>query len=153
MNKIKNILFVLLMCSVVLFPGCGGDPPDDPQPPGTAATEEQTRVQGLMKSSTWKLQTLTVDNVAQPSAFPNMTLTFTDAGFTASGGKDVWPNNGTWSFDKGVATSFVRNDGIAVTIEAITSTDMTLSLNWTTTKFGPGRMQGIKGKNVFKFGK
>jgi hypothetical protein len=147
MNKIKNIVLILLVGSVMLFPGCGGD--KDPDPSG--GDDEQTRVLGLLKSGTWKLKSLTVDGVDQTASFPNMTLKFTDTNYSSVNGKDVWPASGTWSFTSDAATAFDRNDGTQVSIDAISATDMTLSLNWTTTKLGPGRMQRIQGKNVFKF--
>src|SRR5882672_8968853 len=101
MNVLKNIFIVLLIGGVVLLPGCGGDGPGDPGQSNNGDSQEQARVLGLMKSGTWKLQTLTVDGVDQSASFPNMTLTFTDAGFTSTNGKDVWPAAGTWSFAPG----------------------------------------------------
>jgi hypothetical protein len=150
MNKIKNIILLLLVGGVMLFPGCKGGG-DDPGPNG--GSDEKSRVSGLMKSGTWKLKSLAVDGVDQSSSFPNMTLTFSDATYASTNGKDVWPASGTWAFTSDAATAFTRNDNTQVSIDAISATDMTLSLNWATTKLGPGRVQGIQGKNVFKFGK
>ena len=124
MNKVKIIGLLLLLGSVVLFPGCGGGS-DDPGP-NNNNDSEQARVLALMKSGTWKLTNLKVDGADHTSSFQGMTLNFTDAGYTTTNGKEVWPSTGTWQFARGSSTSITRNDGTVITIDAIADAGMTL---------------------------
>ena len=87
---IKSILGVMVLSGMLLLSDCGSK--SDPTP--AAATEPQ-RVTGLMKTGTWKVQSVTVDGTDQSALFKNFTLSFTDAGFASVNGAAVWPSSGT----------------------------------------------------------
>jgi hypothetical protein len=152
MKKIRAFsnLFVLIavVSGLITFSNCGGDG-GDPDPVKTEV--EKTRL--TLTTSAWKIQSSTVDGTDQSGLFKNLTITFTTAGFTTVNGGAVWPSNGTWSFVDDTAKSFKRDDGIVVSIDSITETALTLSLTWTKTTFGGGRLLSISGKNVFVLGK
>ena len=144
---IKSILGVMVLSGVLLLSDCGSK--SDPTP--AAATEPQ-RVTGLMKTGTWKVQSVTVDGTDQSALFKNFTLSFTDAGFASVNGSAVWPSSGTWKFVNDQATSFTRDDGLVVTIQSVSSTQLIISLVWTKTTLGPGRITSVKGTTVFILG-
>lgn len=110
---------------------------------------EADKVKAVLKSATWKVQTVTVDAVDQSTLFKNFTLTFSDDGFTASNGGVVWPATGTWSFTDANATAFTRNDGITVSITTVSDTKLVLAFTWLKTTLGPGRVESVQGATIF----
>jgi hypothetical protein len=65
----------------------------------------------------------------------------------------VWPASGTWVFADGNAKTITRSDNLAVTITEVTDTKLVLTLTWATTTLGGGRVESVKGINVFTFAK
>ena len=114
---------------------------------------ETDRVKGILKSSAWKVQSVSVDNTDQTSVYKGLTLSFTDAGYTSTNGGVVWPASGTWVFADGNAKTITRSDNLAVTITEVTDTKLVLTLTWATTTLGGGRVESVKGINVFTFAK
>ena len=143
---IKSIVGIMTLSVILLLSDCASKS-NDPAP----ATEPQ-RVTSLMKTGTWKVQTVTVDGTDQSTLFKNFTLSFTDAGFATVNGTAVWPASGTWKFVNDQATSFTRDDGLVVTIQNVSSTQLIISLVWTKTTLGPGRGWSVKGTTVFTLG-
>ncbi len=141
MKKIAIIIIAILLTH------CGGSKSNDPAP----VTEPQ-RVTSLLKTGTWKVQSVTVDGTDQSALFKGFTLSFTDAGFASVNGSAVWPSSGTWKFVSDQATSFTRDDGLVVTIQTVSSTQLIISLVWTKTTLGPGRVTSVKGTTVFTLG-
>ena len=144
---IKILLIVPVLSGILLLSHCGGSKSSDPAP----VTEPQ-RVTSLMKTGTWKVQSVSVDGTDQSALFKNFTLSFTDAGFATVNGSAVWPASGTWKFVSDQATSFTRDDGLVVTIQTVSSTQLIISLVWTKTTLGPGRIESVKGTTVFSLG-
>jgi hypothetical protein len=114
---------------------------------------ETDRVKGILKSSAWKVQSVSVDNTDQTTVYKGLTLIFTDAGYTSTNGGVVWPASGTWVFADGNAKTITRSDNLAVTITEVTDTKLVLTLTWATTTLGGGRVESVKGINVFTFAK
>ncbi len=114
---------------------------------------ETDRVKGILKSSAWKVQSVSVDNTDQTTVYKGLTLSFTDAGYTSTNGGVVWPASGTWVFADGNAKTITRSDNLAVTITEVTDTKLVLTLTWATTTLGGGRVESVKGINVFTFAK
>jgi hypothetical protein len=121
----------------------GGDP--EPE-------TESERVTTLLTTGTWKLNSLTVDGVAK-STFAGMTITFTNGSYTSTKGEPVWPSSGSWSFSDPTAKVIMRSDQTPVNIDAIDANNLTLSITWTKTTLGPGRVSSVAGKHVFVMGK
>lgn len=136
------LLFIVSMACFVQ--GCGSS--SDPAP------SEAQRVTSLLKTGTWKIQSVTVDGANQNSLYASLTLNFTDTNFTSANGEPVWPASGSWSFTSDEATSFKRNDGVLVSILDVTGTSLILQLTWTKTTIGPGRSTSLSGLTVFTFG-
>lgn len=149
MKRIRKTIsvtgLVAIVVSFLFLVGC-----DKPGP--TPAVSESDRVTGLMTSGIWKVNSVTIDGVADNS-FAAMTLSFTKTAYTTTKGGVVWPAAGTWSFTDATAKKIKRDDGIEVAIDAISSTAMTLSLTWNKTTLGGGRLNSVQGKHVFIFKK
>jgi hypothetical protein len=62
----------------------------------------------------------------------------------------VWPASGTWSFNDTSAKKFIRNDGLSISLDNLSSTSMQLTLIWTQTTTD-GRVQSVAGTHVFTF--
>lgn len=149
MEKMKRIVNVILTTStlcllLVVLANCGGDDP---------AQSEIDRVKGILNSGTWKVQTVSVDDIDQTALYENLTLTFTDTNYTTTNGANVWPASGGWSFTDDSATTILRSDGVIITIAGATTTKLVLNLDWPDTTIGPGRAKSIQGAHVFTFGK
>lgn len=152
MNLIKNRLRLLfLVLSIMSFTlwlsacGGGGDGGGGNPQPDTNET--------LLTSGTWKVNSVTVDGVDKDNLFTGLTLHFSSGAYTAANGGPVWPASGTWSFDGDNEQTFTRGDGIQVTIRAISSSELTLSLVWDSATLAGGREQSIKGQYVFQMSK
>ena len=143
---VKSTICIMTLSGMLLLSHCGTK--SDPTP---VVTEPQ-RVTSLLKTGTWKVQSVSVDGTDQSALFKNFTLSFTDAGFATVNGTAVWPASGTWKFVSDQATSFTRDDGLVVTIQNVSSTQLIISLVWTKTTLGPGRVGSVKGTTVFTLG-
>lgn len=105
----------------------------------------------VLQSGTWKMKAVTIDGDNANSDFTGLTVSFSASGFTSTNGAPVWPSSGTWS--KNTSDAFTRNDGLTVTIDNASNSALTLSLNWTKTTLGGGRVGSIAGEYVFTFSK
>jgi len=146
MKKINSLYIassVLLFFAVSVLSSCGGK--DSP-----SASEVN---QGILSSGTWKISNVTVDGVDQTSLFTGLTLQFTASSYTTTNGDPVWPATGTWSFTDDTATSVKRSDGVIVGISSISETGLVLTLDWTKTTLGTGRVKSVAGAHVFTFTK
>ena len=137
---IYGMVAILLL---VQFSGCSKK--SDPTP---ATPTAQEAVQTKLVANTWKMQSVSVDGVDQTGVYKGLTINFTSSSFTSTNGGAVWPASGSWSFTSADATAIKRDDGIQVTVSA-TDTTLKLTLTWTKTTFGGGRVESVKGQNVF----
>lgn len=142
MKKISVFVIISILSCSVLITNCKKK--DDPKP-------ETARVEELLKSNTWKIQSVTVDGTDQTALFNNMTLTFTATAYTTTNGGLVWPASGTWAFADASAKSITRSDGLEIAINEASATSLKLSLTWAKGTFGPGRVSSIAGNHVFSF--
>ncbi len=113
---------------------------------------ESDRVKEILVG-TWKVQSVTVSAVDQTALYKNLTLSFTDTGFTTTNGANVWPASGTWSFTDDTAKTMLRSDGVTITITEATSTKLVLAFSWANKTIGPGRVESVSGAHVFTFSK
>jgi len=116
--------------------------------PGTIADN----VRSQLTAGLWKVQSVMVDGVNQDALFNGMTLKFDKADFTSTNGGAVWPVKDGWKLTDAQGTAFVRNDGIVVTIQSLSDASLILSLTWTMTTLGNGKVSSIPGQYVFTFG-
>lgn len=144
----KKIVFNILVIGLIslygvfFLAGCDQSP---------SLTEAEKAI-ALLKSATWKINTVTVDG-ALGISFKNMTLSFTSSTYSTANGSVVWPASGSWTFSDATGKVIKRDDGVDVTVEAISETALILSLTWSKTTLGKGRNQSITGKHVFIFSK
>jgi hypothetical protein len=152
MKAIKLLISMVLVLTIVGVVESCKSKGEDPGP-GPVQDTEAARVTKLLTSATWKLNSVTVDGVSK-NMFSGMTLTFSTAnGYTATKGDPVWTSTGTWSFTDDTAKGIIRNDQTIVNVESIDDNNVTLSLIWSKTTLGAGRVESIPGKHVFVFGK
>ena len=145
MKTLKYIWSSAFVALLLTIASCGGGG-DDPTP---ATDTEAQKVTSQLTSGTWKINSVTVDGINKNDLFTNMTIVFTSSGFTTTNGGVVWPAIGTWSFVDPTAKAITRSDAVTVSLDAITDTSLTLSLTWTKTTLGGGRINSIAGKHVF----
>jgi hypothetical protein len=142
MKKITTaILLGICLCGLLFTQSCKED----------GAQPETERVKTLLKSNTWKMQSVQVDNVDKTSVYAGLTLSFTDINYSTTNGGGVWPATGTWSFRDDTGKIIKRNDNLEVTIVEISETSLKLSLSWAASAFGPGRTESVAGNHVFTF--
>ena len=111
---------------------------------------ESERVTNLLKSSSWVVLSVKVDDVAVAS-FANMTLAFTSTSYSTTNGGLVWPASGTWAFSDQTGKVIKRNDRLVINIDTLSENILALSLNWANTTLGGGRNDSVGGKYVFSF--
>lgn len=123
----------------LLITACGGSDKEN----------EKDRTNRLLKSTTWKLNRVTVDGVDKTSDYTGMTLKISDGTYTSTNGEPVWPTSGVWKL---VDNKTAERDGSeTVRIEVLSETTLTLSLDWQKTTFGPGRISSIQGAYSVEF--
>lgn len=127
----------------------------DPTPQQTEAKKNQEILTsaGSSGSGGWKAQSVLVDGVDDTSIYSNLKLSFSDTEFASTNGGSVWPTSGTWKFTDDSGQTIERGDGLLIGVDEITSNSLTLSLTWTETTLGPGRIKSTSGKHVFKLKK
>lgn len=152
MRKLFLRILIVMACAAMVcvnLSSCGSK--SDPSPNPTNNSAEAERVAGLLKSGTWKIQSVTVDGTDRTSLFTGFTLTFSDLTYTPVNGGPVWSTNSTWGFVGDGASSFVRTDTLVVGIGAISDSSLTLTLTWTKTTYVGGRAGSVAGKHTFVF--
>jgi hypothetical protein len=146
MKPISNILNVtaltLVIISVLFMQGCKNDDP---------TVVETDRVAELLKANLWKMQSVMVDGTDQTTIYTGLTLRFTSTNYTTSNGGVLWPASGTWVFADATGKLLTRNDGLALTVEEITTTKLSLKLNSISTTLGGGRASSVSGNHTFVF--
>ena len=140
MKKIANqIIIVLALSSLLLAASCKKS--NDPSP-GDVTTQQ-------LSSATWKVSTVTVDGTDQTALFSTMTLKFTATNYTTMNGGVVWPVSGTWSFVNENATTIKRDDGVEVALSVVNEAGFKMTLVWSKSTFGSGRVASVAGTHVF----
>lgn len=144
----------MLCLLVVTYSSCKKDP-DDPEPIPTAA--ETTA--GLLKGTAWVISAVKVDDVVL-DLYKNLNISFTadadgsNGKYTSVNGGVLWPASGTWTFKTDEAKAITRDDGLEITIDALTEKSMTISFTRAgDTVFEGGRGNAVGGKHVLTLGR
>jgi len=146
-----------LLCLVlVTYSSCKKDP-DDPEPPVPTAAETTT---ALLKGPAWVMSGVTVDGVVL-DLYKNLNIAFTadadgkNGKYSSVNGGVLWPASGTWTFKNEEAKAMVRDDGLEITIEALTEKSMTISFTRTgdTVFEEGGKTKAVGGKHVLTLGR
>jgi hypothetical protein len=138
----KYLVSFTFLVGIILFASCDKEK-NEPSPDEKA----------LLTGGIWRVNSVTVDGVNKNDLFANFVLAFTETGFTASNGDPVWPASGSWVFADADQKSIVRNDGVEVTVQALSESALTLKLSWNKTTLGSGREASLQGSYVFVFRK
>jgi hypothetical protein len=142
MSNMKTVAIWIAVFSVSVFVGCDGGEPSIP---------EVERVAAILTSTTWRVESVTIDGVNETASFPGLTLRFNASSYTTTNGAIVWPASGTWSFADDTAKKIDRSDGVVLTLEDVSTTALTVSFDWEKTTLGEGRAFSIAGKHEFTF--
>ena len=107
----------------------------------------------LVAGSPWTLQTAKVDGVDKTSLYQGLTITFMSNSYTSTHGGVIWPASGTWDFTDESGTTMVRiSDGLEISIETLTETQLVISFAWSQGTVGSGRSQSVSGQHTLTFG-
>jgi hypothetical protein len=137
MNLSKSIKYLVIVILLVNLSSCN-----------ETEISPQDTVKSTLVNTTWKIKTVSMDDVDYTSDYVGMTLVFTDKEFRATNGGKVWPQKGTWNFVDPDGQKIIRDDGAEIMI-SVTPTLLELSLLWSKESFGPGRTSSTKGKIKF----
>lgn len=145
---IKINLSIFALGAVCFLSACGGSDPEPSKTQSEKVTEMLTAGGG-----TWSPASssgVTVDGVdVTEDLFPGFTITFGDGTLTTTGTSPVWLREDTWRFKDESATTIIRGqDSREIVIQEVTSSQLTLALDWPETTSG-GRNGSLKGKHVF----
>lgn len=145
---IKINLSIFALGAVCFLSACGGSDPEPSKTQSEKVTEMLTAGGG-----TWSPASssgVTVDGVdVTEDLFPGFTITFGDGTLTTTGTSPVWLREDTWQFKDESATTIIRGqDSREIVIQEVTSSQLTLALDWPETTSG-GRNGSLKGKHVF----
>ncbi|MCB0490342.1 MAG: hypothetical protein KDC99_17825 [Cyclobacteriaceae bacterium] len=144
--KLKKTILVLAMLLTLLM-SCDTEP--------EISRQEEVTAQLISGGALWNVKEVTIDDVVENTLFANLSIQFEEGTYSSTNGGLVWSPTGTWSFASEDATSFIREDGVEVLIESMTSDELILSLDWpeTTLDADKGRTTSRKGRHKFRFGK
>jgi hypothetical protein len=136
---IRPFALLIVIACILFLTGCNSDTELSP-------VEKNTKI---LISHSWKISSLKIDNVDETGLYPGMTITFTASGFSSTNGEPVWPSSGTWLFSDTDGLMISRSDGIALTIQSISESQLVIALPWSKTTFKGGRLESINGNHVF----
>ena len=131
------ILPVTLIGIMTLSSSCKND--DDVVDPITEKINEL--------SANWQLGNVTNDNTNVSDQYSGFTLTIDNFNFKTQNGGNPWPNFGSYDFKDNDLSVIVRNDGIEMTIDELTTTFLVLSFRFNA--LPGGRVTGLTGNFTF----
>ncbi len=146
MNSLKIKFPIVLLFSFILTVFCQNCKKSD-------VVSESERVQGILESTGWKINAANVDGVDQISTYAGLVLNFSGSNYTSANGGVVWPASGTWKFSDDSGKNIERNDGLKIIVTQATTSTLILTFNWDKTTLSSGRVQSVKGQNIFTFQK
>lgn len=138
--KIKIALTTLLLITICLS-GCEDEP--------TAAE----KTEAVLISGEWNNPIVTVNGIDESALYQDFTIKFNSNSYTSSGGSPLWPSSGTWSFKDESAKALILDNSKEVQINEITDVNLELAIQNDNNTFKSGRMNSVKGKNVFRLSK
>ena len=140
-NIALSINIIILFASCIIISSC-------------SESENETqkdKTLRLLSSGTWHISQATFDNVDETDSFTGMYLTFSKGTYASSNGEPVWSASGLWSFTNDNAKAIVRDDDVEVTIQSISQTKLTITLQMDKTVLTGGRLHSVNGEYVFEF--
>jgi hypothetical protein len=141
MNIIKTALLTAALLCAVSFSACDGS--DDP-------TEEQLFLKRLEGRWTLTTGSVKVDGRDVTNSFAGMEITFSSdkTYVVANPVSPIWPATGAFTLERVSSDLFniLRDDQILITVEALTSSTVTMSFHYTSPN---GRTKEVSGEYVF----
>jgi hypothetical protein len=142
-NKIFQIAVMMLSVVILLAQSACSRDDDDPS--------VRDKTLSMLKSKTWHIESVTVDEVDKTADYAGMTLSFTDNKVTVVNAGAGWPSQDAWQFTDDQAIAILRGDGVEIELVTLTAETLALEFLWNTPAYGPGRAQSITGDYVFTF--
>jgi hypothetical protein len=151
MKAFRILTLIGLMATLLTYSSCKKD---DPEP------EPLTDIQLGKLAKTWKINTVTLDNVDKLSDYTNFTLTLTGTKGNTSFGYSTanrpslspWKASGSWEFGASPETQMIRDKGTADELAMTYSVnETTLSITFTFNGAGYSRTGVVKGQWVYTF--
>ena len=140
-NPISRISIALILLAVVSISSCN----DEPTP--------AEKAEALLISGTWSNPIVTVDGADQSDLYLTFTLAFTKTNYTTSGGSPLWSSTGSWAFKDENVKALLLDNSREIKINEITETTLELVIQNDNTTFKSGRVNSVKGLNVFRLKK
>jgi hypothetical protein len=138
-------LLIVFLLAMSILSGCSKDDGGSPSP----MDKQQTLLENGSKSWVLVGGSVLKGDIDVSNEFAGFKLTVTGFNYVTenspSGG--VWASQGTWTFKDNQVTAIERNDGVLMTIDNISSTD--LVLRFTDPDDVGGRYSSIIGDYVF----
>jgi hypothetical protein len=143
-TKYINIaLSAIVIVTILLSSGCSSDEGGDPSP----LDVQLALLENENKSWISAGGSITKDGFDVSDQFAGFKLTITGFNYkTENSLSGVWAIQGSWSFKNDQITAMERNDGVVVTIDNISSTQLVLS--FTDPNGTGGRYSSISGDYV-----
>lgn len=138
-NAIKMIVLVILLLNLSY---CGSSEAEELTP--------NQKAEALLISRSWSLTSVSIDGV-DSNLYSGLTLTFKPGNFSSAKSNKVWPASGTWNFAGEAGNKIVRNDGVEITIESLSTTQFIITFTWSSTTFESGRGNSLKGNHRMTF--
>ncbi len=110
---------------------------------------EAERVKAILIGAAWNVESVFVSGTDQTSVYDGLQINFSESDYTAQNGGSVWTASGTWDFTDETAKSFLRDDGLSVSIVELEQKKLVLELTWDKTTLGSGRMASVDGRHTF----
>lgn len=143
-NYITTALSVIILLSMSIISGCSKDDGGNPSP----LDEQLMLLENQSKSWVLTGGSVIKDDFDVSDQFTGFKLTITGFNYmTENSLSGVWASQGTWTFKDNQVTTLERNDGILVTINNISSSQLVLS--FTDPNGSGGRYSSIPGDYAF----
>lgn len=136
-SSIRQGLTLFFIVALFGYSGCKND--------DQGVNPLDTRLQQL--KGTWTLGTVQNDGNDVTDEFSGFQLVLnSEKVFSTQNGGNAWPSSGTYDLVDGNIDRMLRNDGVEVTIDSISTDAMVLSFTQSSTG---GRTAGITGSFIF----
>jgi len=143
-SYITNNLPIIILLSIILISGCSKDDGGDPSP----LDEQLALLENESQSWVSAGGSIVKDGFDVSDQFAGFKLTITAFDYTTENSlSGVWADQGSWTFKDDQITTLERNDGVIITIQSISSSQLVLS--FTDPNGTGGRYSSIPGDYVF----
>lgn len=129
----------MILMALLFISSCKDDDPIDP------------KAQKLNQlNASWAMQSVSNDGNDVSSQFTGFTLSIDGTNYNTQNGGNPWPASGTYELSGDNLDLILRNDGVEMTIDELTTDKLVLSFSYSAVN---GRVNGITGGFTFSMTK